>query len=563
MVRNATIILYWTQRSVQYNYNAKSTLSFHSFEIHLFSTMAAPPSKPSPSNKEVQQTTDEATSLATAKAVVNETPVVDYTATEEEKQESFEPTITIPSYEISESSEHYVLAKLLLDEGDFEQALASIEQGIETCKALLMSIGVEPDLHECMAPFHYLYGTTLLYSIEESTDTQLTTTVGDTNTASGPEEEEEASVPAAAASAAQEEQDSPPPPAENADDMEIAWENLEAARNILEGMLTSDNKISQEFKSKLQLDLAQMLLREGDLQRMNGRYVEAIQDYESCLQLFSLLLEPFSRKIADAHYNLGLSYLSHSGELQKEETSETNNNNTNTTSSDYANRQKLSHEMCRKGMDCYVACAKTLCGQLALLCGVEASSVLATSTGTQGTQGKAGFKTTGLDNDDARPVSSSSSEASQTLSVWRRNVADLSPLEAGAGAGDPNTVEDLRQLLDEIQETVDEAERSQDAVRQASQMKVQAQNAITKSDEAELSSGSGGTTATAMINNPWANITTTIGFDKPTMEAKPAAAAAVGQTPMMVVKKKKKRDVTTTEGEDAKPSADAKRAKTE
>jgi hypothetical protein len=250
-------------------------------------------------------------------------------------------------------------------------------------------------------------------------------------------------------------------------------------------------------------------------------------------------LEPFSRKIADAHYNLGLSYLSHSGELQKEDTS--SETNTRTTS-DYANRQKLSHEMCRKGMECYVACAKALCGQMALLCGVEASSVL-----TNSTQGKAGFKTTGLD-DDA-PVSSS--DASQTLSVWRRNVADLSPLEAG----DP-TVEDLRQLLDEIQETVDEAERSQDAVRQATQMKVQAQNAITKSDEAELS---GGTTAI----NPWANITTTIGFDKPTMDAKPAAAAAVGQTPMMVVKKKKKRDVTTTEGEDAKPSADAKRAKTE
>jgi hypothetical protein len=134
-------------------------------------------------------------------------------------------------------------------------------------------------------------------------------------------------------------------------------------------------------------------------------------------------------------------------------------------------------------------------------------------------------------------------------------VADLSPL----AAGDNPTVEDLRQLLDEIQETVDEAERSQDAVRQAAQLKVQAQNAITKSDEAELSGG--GTTAI----NPWAGMTT-IGFDKPTMDAKPAAAtsaSAVGQTPMMVVKKKKKRDATATEEEDAKPSADAKRAKTE
>jgi tetratricopeptide (TPR) repeat protein len=459
--------------------------------------MAAPPAKPSPSNKEVQQTTDETATLTAVKATSTaDAPVEVNASANKENSPTDDAVILPPSYESSESSEHCVLAKQLLAEGDFEQALSTIEQGIETYKALLMSMGVEPDLHECMAPFHYLYGTTLLYSIEESTDMQMT--VGQDTSTVQPE------VAAAAATMPSSEPE-PAAPAESAEDMEIAWENLDTARNIVERLLTQDS-VTEFMKSKLQLDLAHILLREGDLQRMNGRYTEAIHDYEACLQLRELLLPPFDRKIADAQYNLGLSYLSYSSELQKHENPD-------------AAKQKVSQEHCLKGTELYVECARTLCGQIAALCGVDSSAVLSTSN-----EGKAGFKTTGLVD------ATEASHAIHMLSVWRKNVSTLTPTEAL----DP-TVEDLRQLLDEIQETVDEAERSQEAVRQACQLKVQAQKFMSQD-----------------------GATTQIGFGKPSLQdvvaqTKPAA------TPMMVVKRKKKRDSP----EEEKPNADAKRAKAE
>ena len=163
-----------------------------------------------------------------------------------------------------------------------------------------------------------------------------------------------------------------------------------------------------------------------------------------------------------------------------------------------------------------------MCGQLALLCQVKPDTIL-TTVAAQG-----GFKTTG---EEETP----NSAASQTLSVWRKNISELS------AAGE--AVENLKELLDEIQETVDEAERSQDAVREATQLKVQAQNAVGKDDD---------------------GVTTTIGFDKPTAEAVLNAPATAASQPMMVVKKKKKRDVPVEE-EDSKPAAveDAKRAKVE
>jgi tetratricopeptide (TPR) repeat protein len=429
--------------------------------------MAAPPAKPSPSNQAVQNTSGKVDSAqpVTMNPVAVKTQHVSLTQ----------------AYENSESSDFYKLAKVLLAEGDFEQALTAIEKGIEVVK------GTQPE--SAMAPFHYLYGTTLLYQIEESSDTSMTV----------------------------ENQDAE----ETADDMQIAWENLEAARMLVENLLSTS--IADQKKMKIQLDLAQITLREGDLQRMNGRYSEAIQDYQTCIKFRKMHLGQYDRKIADAQYNLGLSYLSNSSELQKEDTSQ--------PSELTIDNKKVGQEHCQKGIELYIGCAQTLCGQIALLCGVEPSDILEKMNHKQ-----AGLKTTGLEEE------SSSSEEAQTLRNWRENVANLSPSEAG-----DLTVEDLRQLLDEIQETVDEAERSQDAVRQAFQMRIQAQNAADGEGEELGADGS----------------TTTIGFGKPTLsggEVPPVATTAQAMPMMVIKKKKKKRD----EDEDSKPAAvESKRAKTE
>lgn len=480
--------------------------------------MAAPDAKTSPSNKEVQQSCSEpsvvgaegsapTTVVVTSKVVAAATEAVAETPT----TNAASTTTTVPSYLSSESSEKYVLAKSLLSSGDFEQALELIEEAIQETRAVLLSMEVaDTDLHESMAPFHYLYGTTLLYSIEESNDTQMTVS----------EAEAAAAAPVADASAEEEPSAEAPPPAEaNVEDMEIAWENLDTARNILEATLaSSDMKLTTEFESKLQLDLAQILLREGDLQRMNGRYSEAIMDYEACLGLRKLLLPPFDRKIADAQYNLGLSYLSNSTELQKDENPD-------------AVKLKVGQDHCKKGVQLYVDCAQTLCGQIASLCAVDPSVILSSSENDTSSGAKAGFKTTGMDEADVAV-----SNASQSLSTWRKTIASLTPVEE-----DDPRLEDLRELLDEIQETIDEADRSQQAVREATQLRIRAQNA------AEAEDGS----------------TTQIGFGQPTMDVAAVAVAAAAQ-PMMVVKKKKKRDAAEAAAAAAREeNNDAKRPKTE
>jgi hypothetical protein len=526
----------------------------------------------------------------------------------------------LPTYESSETSENYVTGKELLAEGDFEQALAVIEDGIVTTSTLVESAGLDAGLHESMAPFHYLYGTTLLYSIEESNDSQqVTNTVDESGTGDNDndndndnaepdqhhQEEAEASAPAvasAAAAAASAASPSDPPddddnnqtsPADdNADDMQIAWENLEAARTIVELLLSHDaasttttttttTTMSSDRTNKIKLDLSQILLREGDLQRLNGRYADAIHDYQSCVDLRTQVLpDLYDRRIADAQCNLGLSYLTSASELQKEPSSEEEKQ-----TMDLAVRLQLSEEHVQKGIQAYIECSKVLCGKIAILCGADPTTLLAEASNKQ----SAGFKTTGLDDDNdntngngnATAAAKAPSDATLFLHALRKRVADLQPLEA-----DDATVPDLRQVLDEIQETIDEVEPSQDAVRQASHLRVQAQQAALAADGQEVTDAAGVTTSigfapisttttsstTTTAANPWAHL--------PVDTTKPAAAAgdaadavapagnnnAKPAMPMLVKKKKKREpegDSSQPSPEDAEEENAAKRSKTE
>jgi hypothetical protein len=67
------------------------------------------------------------------------------------------------SYANTRSSSLYDTAKTLLNQDAFESALSLIETGLSS----LASMGCD-DLHPALGPLYYLYGTTLLYSVEES-----------------------------------------------------------------------------------------------------------------------------------------------------------------------------------------------------------------------------------------------------------------------------------------------------------------------------------------------------------------------------------------------------------
>eukprot|EP00428_Durinskia_dybowskii_P000077 CAMPEP_0170295706 /NCGR_PEP_ID=MMETSP0116_2-20130129/47979_1 /TAXON_ID=400756 /ORGANISM="Durinskia baltica, Strain CSIRO CS-38" /LENGTH=486 /DNA_ID=CAMNT_0010547261 /DNA_START=70 /DNA_END=1530 /DNA_ORIENTATION=- len=486
--------------------------------------MAAPDAKASPSNKEIQPTTETASATVAVggESVTKEGPV-------SINNSNHATCRTIPTYASSESSEKFLLAKSLLSSGDFEQSLEVIEGAIQETRQILGTLGMEDaDLHESMAPFHYLYGTTLLYSIEESNDTQMTVAQTEDDVvvdAEAPQDEEEADnneeAPNCTSSSNDINEDdndnnNNAPHEPNVEDMEIAWENLDTARNIVEAMLAAKERTDTEM-SKLQLDLAQILLREGDLQRMNGRYSEAIQDYEACLKIRQRCLPPFDRKIADAQYNLGLSYLSNSTDLQKQENPD-------------EKVLSLAQDHCQKGVQLYVDCSYTLCGQMAFLCAVDPHTTIFSTDA--GAANKAGMKTTGMNEADI-VVSS----ASQTLTAWRKAIASLQPIN---GEEDGPLFVDLKELLDEIQETIDEAQRSQQAVREASQLKHQAQKSIVTLSED--------------------GATTQIGFGPATGTPIVEASKASSDKPMMIVKKKKKREDDNATEEQVH---DGKRTKTE
>jgi tetratricopeptide (TPR) repeat protein len=395
------------------------------------------------------------------------------------------------TYESTESSDAYLLAKSLLNDGDFDNAMETIgtAMGIITSQ-------LPPDMaavHEALAPLYYLYGTTLLYSMEESDDSlQAPTTAED-----------------------------------EADDSQIAWENLETARIILESM-----KETTKLTEKRQLDLAQIHLRLGDLQRTNGRYPEAVQDYMTCLEIRVPLLGHYHRKVADTHYNLGLLFMLLASEGDKQQQQKTPDSTSAAAAAaptgDEDPQQplispELREEYRHKALTHYLAGGKSFAGQIAFLCGTSPEEI--TADGDPSGTEAAGGKTTGMDEAELRATAMSA-----TLKAIRARVAKL---HAPAGDDGESTIHDLKEILDEIQETMDEADSAKQAIGEVSEMKVQAQAAAEGDGE---------------VVNALDGSTTTIGFAAPSAAVVPAAA----QPTMMVARKKKKRD---PEAKDSKMSA--------
>jgi tetratricopeptide (TPR) repeat protein len=407
-----------------------------------------------------------------------------------------DPPPPAPSHKLTyagtQTSDSFLLAKHLLKDGDFDNALETIGMALRTTASLLPE-DADADVHEAMAPLYYLYGTTLLYSMEESSDIQTDAmTMNPDN--QGEEEEEE----------------------EQPEDSQIAWENLEAARHILKHMVAIND--SQD----LQMDLAQVQLRLGDLQRANGGYPGAINDYQSCLEIRQPILGMYSRKVAEVYHLLGTVYMALASEGDKQ-SSEEGGEDTMTPEQIEENRSL--------SIQNYVACGKSFAGQIAFLCGAD-PEVITLDASEEEQRGK----TTGM---DAAELAMNAS--SRTIRAIRERVKDLH----ASGEEDEETVHEFKEMLDEIQETIDEAEISKEGIKEVSEMKAKAKADVAALDGIANADGS----------------TTTIGFGNPMVEATVVVqTVATSAQPMMVVKKKEKR-----KEQDSKMPAqwDAKRAKTD
>lgn len=303
--------------------------------------------------------------------------------------------------------------------------------------------------------------------------------------------------------------------------------------------------------------MAQIHLREGDLQRINGNYTSAVGDYSICLK--TLLqhdhtrdeennIRNLGRKIADTQYNLGLTYLTSSSDLQKQiADAEIGNSDASMSpkEKDEATQHRrkavvLAKEHCQKGIQQYFDCARTFCNIIANRLGIDSETILLSAKSTSNgmiedsRKPPAGLKTTGLDDESSAHTTATSTktDVSKTLNAWRKIVAKL--VESFGERENALALLDIVQVLNEIQEIIDEAERSQEAVFQAATIRVKAQQAAAALED----EGAAG----AAVANPDGS-TTTIGFGPVAsfVAASETVNVSAKPQPMMVVKKKKKR----------------------
>jgi tetratricopeptide (TPR) repeat protein len=444
------------------------------------------------------------------------------------------------TYENTTNSSIYNSAKEKLQAGLFEEALSIIENGITTFLSLLES---RDEMHESIAPLYYLYGTTLLYSIEESQDN-----------------------PENSLMAAQQGGEN------STEDLQIAWENLETARSILDK--SSNHTLSAVEKEDRDMDLAQIYARLGDLSRHNGHYEQAIDDYQSCCNSRRDVLKGervWNRKIADVEYSLGMTCLLLAAEGEKnlldsmdqEEKSKCLSTGKGAGAAvaatplslsaqeteDAPNKVKLSPSeitaLREKSARHYVQCSRVLAGLIGGLCGKNASEIAATDSNLENDDNKkisatGGTKTSGLDESV-----SVHDQASAALKIMRERVSTLKP----ENEEDCDKAHDLREMLDEIQETIDNTEQDKEGLKDLSLMRKKAEEDANNSDEVNI---------TEIKTDPQPQAdggVTSIGFGNETSIASVRQASSTNAAPMMVVKKKKKKrdnDKSLATGDDAK-----------
>ena len=542
------------------------------------------------------------------------------------------------------------MSKQLLSSGSLDDALSTLEMTLQLSREILVSSlnhnkndnSTKPDieeddvnieLHESLAPLYYLYGTTLLYSVEES-DVMMAATNDQTKVTNGgapsdidvsPEEEDDDNMKLPSQDdefvdaseqpsfggfgedyeeehgAAEVQEISDP-----AEDLQIAWENLDLARTIVtrlvdefkpstnnngtnnnnnntvvlksdEGNLKNDEtlnpieeivnngiKYTSTQQTNLLLDLAQIHTRLGDLQRANANILPCIDDYNLALELRTKCLGKFDKKVADSHFSLGQVYAEAPNRVGENEGMVSDFVNSLGGASagsaaaasggsndgvELTEEEKI--EMRSKSLEHYLACGVAFAGIMAKMCGEDAEKFTSFVNGESNGSGSAASAAVAA----AKSSSSTSNSYAKTMTTVRERLSSLPQTNLSASAKEE--FDDLKEMLDEIQEAMDTAEDTEEGLKTLGEMKA---NEIKKHEMKQ--NGEDG----AVVETSEDGATTTIGFGAPSTSSSSAFAAAsvssgstanaFGSTAtafaatsataaptMMVVKKKKKKAV--------------------
>ena len=553
--------------------------------------------------------------------------------------------MTMPTYLTTKQSKAYTLSKQLLAAGSLDDALSTLEVALQFSREMLTnslsdaSDENEIELHESLAPLYYLYGTTLLYSVEES-DVMMASGTG-TSGAGGEEKQEvevgdiQVEVPPETETndnhadgnenenqgSPEEEDDDAPPAADTAEDLQIAWENLDLARSIVSHLAQdfhpqsessnlnpiklkstlskSHTNYNPEQQSDLLLDLAQIHTRLADLQRGNANILSCIDDYNHALKLRTATLGKFDKKVADSHFSLAAVYAEAPNRVGENEGkveqfvsqlggaggSASHGASTNSTmdgESEVVLSEDDKMEMRRKSLEHYLACGVVFAGLMAQMCGEDAdkfcqeilddeTSIIESTTNVAVAAAASAAASASAASTNNTPNSSS---AAKSLAKLRHKLAQLEPPSSKLVAEEYN---DLKEMMDEIQEAMDTADETEEGLKSLGEMKANEmkKHEMKQNDNNEDGEGFVETSADGAM--------TTIGFGKPSSSAVAAAATTSANTAvnafgasastaaaasgnnaptMMVVKKKKKKIQPTQVAVGGDKESDAKRLKT-
>ena len=194
----------------------------------------------------------------------------------------------------------------------------------------------------------------------------------------------------------------------------------------------------------------------------------------------------------------------------------------------------------------YVQCARILAGIIASKTGADPIETSAADESLENNENKKCSSATGTAADNI----SVQEKASNALNIIRDRVSKLKP----SNAEDTDSIFDLTEMLDEIQETVDNCETDREGLRDVNKMRMKAEDDIKKADATDEAFGNtddspaeGSATTIGFGNTAASAGVTSIGFGAASTTHEDGKKPAV---PMMVVKKKKK--AITLEKDDSK-----------
>ena len=569
----------------------------------------------------------------------------------------------IPTYHSTKQSKAYILANQLLKSGSFDDALATLEMALQCTREMVANIekagnnnnnfksddhnndAINIDLHESLAPLHYLYGTTLLYSVEESDVMMAPDTGGnpqhhqqsqggddgaaeqDYFEVASEEDEEVEQAP----KEVEEEEDyeeneeggqdeAAPAVADAAEDMQIAWENLDLARSIVSKLVekfpnsyhasdagsnaskivfksnapithpptkSSADYYTPEQQRELLLDLAQIHTRLGDIQRSNDNILSCIDDYQHALTLRLETLGNYHQKVADSHFSLAAIYAQAPNQMGVNEgrvnmfvnslvgvgvggsggcggQEDGNHEGTNGIGGGGLTEEEKAQYR-QRSLEHYLACGVAFVGMLAQICGVDPDELTAITdiSSFESSSDETMVAASALAGNTSSSSSSTTTSMvyTQAMSTLRQRISKLAQQSAvftALSQDDRDKFADVQEMMDEIQEAMDSAKETEAGLKTLSEMKA---NEI-KKHELKMNGGDdaeGVNGGVFGVGGGDDGITTTIGFASGTTATGTTTSVAAAGPTMMVVKKKKKQHLPQAGAEE---DSSAKRAKT-